>query len=182
MYVRVPAKLLQTALRSALRLASRTTGAAAWKFDAGTLTIDWAGGSHGFGGEGAGQGTVRVNDADMRSLAKLPRRKGTIEVGFAEGWLRVGGSSVRAEGQPGDPNASDFVPQLLAVNPALSHLVRLEYQHTPETIAAAGLEAVAAKARKDRLERTERAAKALGPLGIPPAVLAAWIDGQLGGA
>lgn len=180
MHTRIDARSLTAALRTTRRLARGVRGAAGWIFDHGTLTLEWAGTTQTLRGEGHGEGSVRVEDADMRRLGEMPARKGMIDVTFADGWLRIGTFSFNAQGRVGAPGDVPHVPQLLALNPSLRHLVALPYLHSSETIAAADLANAAASARRDRELRTERAARVLEPLGIKPEALSAWIDAHLG--
>lgn len=180
MQATVSAQELFGSIKMARRIAGRTTtGAAGWKFDNGKLSVEWAGAELTLEGKGDGQGTVRVSDADMRGLARLPAPKGDILVQYRDGRLYLGGMSFEAAAVAGDPATVTFVPQLLAIGTPFQDVVALGYQHDPATISAAGLAETLARAAAEREKQVDVAAHALARFGISRASLAAWVDAEL---
>lgn len=180
MEITVSAQQLFNSIKAARRIAGKaSSGAAGWKFDSGRLSVEWAGAELTLEGKGDGQGTVRVTDADMRGLVRLPAPKGDIVVQYRDGRLYLDRFSFEATAVAGDPAGLTFVPQLLGIGAPFQAVVALAYQHDSATIEAAGLAATLARAAAEREKKIDLAASALAPLGISRASLAAWVDAEL---
>jgi hypothetical protein len=184
MQASLPAAHLRSTLSTMASLVGRVSGDAAWTFDDGALTVEWAGGSATFPGtaSGVGAGTVRVRGPDMVGLAAAldssPGAEASTVVRASGGRLFVGGFSVEGLLLQ-EPDST--VPQLLPVDPSLRDVLRLPVLHSAERIAAAGLTTAAQVASQERALLVRQALAILAPMGVTVAALDACVDACLAG-
>jgi len=179
MNVTLPSTELKAYLAMARRFARRASGDAAWSFADGALTIEWTGVTSTMSGVGAGEGTVRVPSARMQGLAKMVFAEGDLTVRVHDGRLYLGSFSFEVDGGRAAPSA---VPQLLPVSPKLRDVLLLPYRHDASAIEAAGLSDTVTQALLTRGKHVLQACAALGPLGISPHAVEAFVDNHLAAA
>lgn len=167
---------LRTALQTLAGLVGRASGDAAWVFESGALTIEWAGGSRRFTGAGDGAGVARVRGGDMVGLAGVLEGSGAVAVRVAGARLHIGTFSVETVPVA---DAARGVPQLLPVDASLADLLRVALLVDRETVTAAGLNGAVADALRERAERVEQARALLAPVGVTTRALDACIDACL---